>query len=49
MNKWGAKDVYSIGRYYAASPTWAVRVESFMNKIEAFDETPDIAALPISL
>ena len=49
MNKWGAKDVYSIGRIYAASPTWAVRVESFMNKIEAFDETPDLAALPISL
>lgn len=31
INK-GAKDVYDIGRIYAASPTWAVRVENFMNR-----------------
>lgn len=28
----GATDVYAIGRIYAASPTWAVRVEKFMNR-----------------
>lgn len=38
MDKWGATNVYAIGKYYAASPTWAVRVESFMNKIEAFHQ-----------
>lgn len=32
--KWGAKTPQQIGRYYAASPTWAVRVENFMEKIE---------------
>lgn len=29
INK-GAKDVYDIGRIYASSPTWALRVEKFM-------------------
>lgn len=42
INKWGAKDVYQIGRFYAASPTWAQRVVYFMSKIE--DET-----LPLTL
>lgn len=36
MDKWGATDVYAIGKFYASSPTWAVRVEMFMNKIDAF-------------
>ena len=29
----GATDVWSIGPIYAESPTWAVRVNSFMNEI----------------
>lgn len=33
MDKWGATDVWSIGPIYAESPTWAVRVNSFMEKI----------------
>lgn len=49
INKWNAQDVYQIGRLYAASPTWASRVEYFMNKITAFEvNNPDLA-LPISL
>jgi len=36
MNQRGATDVYGIGKTYASSPTWAVRVEMFMNKIDAF-------------
>ncbi|MEX2007645.1 MAG: hypothetical protein WD992_02635, partial [Candidatus Levyibacteriota bacterium] len=36
MDTWGARDVYSIGKIYAASPTWAQRVTYFMNQIEAF-------------
>lgn len=31
----GATNVWSIGRIYAASPTWANRVNHFMAKIEA--------------
>lgn len=36
MNERGAKTIAEIGRTYAASPTWAVRVESIMNKIDTF-------------
>lgn len=35
MEKWGAKDVWEIGPIYAESPTWAVRVNSFMNQINS--------------
>ena len=49
INKWNAGDVYQIGRIYAASPTWAQRVDYFMNKIQAFEvNNPDLI-LPISL
>ena len=36
LNKWGATDVYEIGRFYAASPTWASKVDYFMQKITQF-------------
>ncbi len=49
MDKWGATDIYSIGRIYAASPTWAQKVQYFMNKIENYEEKPQLASLPISL
>jgi len=48
MNQWGAKDVYQIGKLYAASPTWAQRVEYFMNSIEDYKNL-SLANLPISL
>jgi hypothetical protein len=48
INKWGAKDVYAIGRFYAASPTWAQRVEYFMNDIEKYQKL-SLANLSISL
>ena len=47
MNQWGATDVYSIGRIYAASPTWASRVTYFMDQIDAFALANQ--PLPISL
>jgi len=37
MNKWNAKTIPEIGRLYAASPTWAVRVQSFMDSIDAYE------------
>ncbi|MBI2430530.1 MAG: glucosaminidase domain-containing protein [Candidatus Levybacteria bacterium] len=48
IDKWGTKDVYQIGKFYAASPTWAERVDGIMQKIEAFAlKSPE--SLPISL
>ncbi len=47
INK-GAQDVYQIGKLYAASPTWAVRVDGFMHQIDAF-ALKDTNSLPISL
>lgn len=34
MDRWGAKDVWTIGPIYAESPTWSVRVDSFMREID---------------
>lgn len=48
INKWGARNVYEIGRFYASSPTWAQRVEYFMNKIEEFEKL-NLANLSITL
>ena len=39
MDKWGAADVYAIGHYYAASPTWASRVSYFMADMENYRQT----------
>ncbi len=48
INKWKAQDVYEIGHIYAASPTWAERVEYFMRKIDQHElEQSDSIALSI--
>lgn len=49
INKWGAKDVYEIGRIYAASPTWADRVTYFMEEIEEFEKENPAESLSLSL
>jgi len=49
IDKWGAKDVYEIGRFYAASPTWAQRVSYFMRKIDEFKDQRLAVSLSISL
>lgn len=49
MNKWGAKDIYEIGRLYAASPTWADRVTYFMENIDKFKLDNPENTLSISL
>jgi hypothetical protein len=38
MEKWGATTVPEIGKIYASSPTWAQRVQFFMNDIEKFEK-----------
>jgi beta-N-acetylglucosaminidase len=49
MDKWGAKDVYEIGSYYAADPRWANKVTHFMNDLEEFEKEQDKKMLSISL
>lgn len=49
INKWGAQDVYGIGRIYAASPTWANRVDYFMKKIDQFTLSNPSETLSLSL
>lgn len=49
LNKWGVQDVYGIGRFYAASPTWAQRVSYFMRKIDELKDQKLAQSLPISL
>ena len=45
----GAKDVYEIGRFYAASPTWAQRVDYFMRKIDELKDQKLATSLSLSL
>jgi hypothetical protein len=45
----GAADVYDIGKIYAASPTWAVRVERFMNDFKRVESEESLQASNISL
>ena len=49
MNQWGATDVYTIGSMYASSPTWAVRVDGFMNDIQKFALNNPSDTLSLSL
>lgn len=49
INKWGAKDVYQIGDYYAADPNWAGKVSYFMNKIDKYELENSKETLPLSL
>ena len=49
MNQWGAQDVYSIGKFYASTPTWAQRVDHFMRDIDEFKDAKLATNLSISL
>jgi hypothetical protein len=49
INEWGASNVYEIGSIYAASPTWAVRVENFMNVIQDYSLRNPENTLSLSL
>lgn len=49
INKWSAENIYQIGRFYAASPTWANRVVYLMNNIQEFALTNFKDSLSLSL
>lgn len=38
IDEWGAKDVYAIGRIYAADPNWANKVTHYLDDMEQFDQ-----------
>ena len=45
----GAENIYQIGRIYAESPTWASRVEYFIEKMSEFEMQYSVNNLSISL
>lgn len=49
MDKWGATDVYQIGKIYAASPTWAARVAHVMVSMETFSQSNPDYRLSLSI
>lgn len=49
MNTWGATDIYSIGRIYAADPAWAAKVTYFMNQLDTYEANYVDTSLSISL
>lgn len=49
MDRWGARNVYEIGNFYAADPHWAYKVTNFMNKLEMFEAGYVSTELPISI
>mgnify|MGYP001575820027 FL=1 len=49
MNQRGARNTYEIGATYASSPTWAQRVEFYMEKIENYIALNPSDGLSISL
>lgn len=49
INKWGATNVYQIGKFYAASPTWAQRVDYFMRNMENYRLRSPQSTLPLSI
>ena len=49
IDKYGARDVYGIGKYYAASPAWGNHTSYFMHDIEAFKKEYELNSLSISL
>lgn len=49
IDRWGATNVYEIGRFYAASPTWASRVDYLMGTIADFELRNPQSTLSLSL
>ena len=49
MNKWKAQTIPEIGIIYAASPTWAIRVQYFINAIDNFENDQKQTTLALSL
>lgn len=49
IDKWGAKNIFEIGRIYASDPMWAYKVTYFMNQIEKFEKKQQKQYLSLSL
>jgi hypothetical protein len=48
LNK-GLITVEQIGRVYASSPTWAIRVRLFMDQLDSWNPQMDMSGLPITI
>jgi len=48
MNKWGASNVYEIGRMYASSAAWPNSVNIHLNEIQKFTLRDTKSSLPLS-
>lgn len=48
MNKWGASNVYEIGRIYASSQAWPNSVNIHLNSIQRFALRDTKSSLPLS-
>ncbi len=49
MNRWGATNVYEIGRIYASSQAWPNSVNIHLNEIQKFTLNDTKNSLPLSL
>lgn len=49
MNTWGAKNIYEIGKIYAASQAWPNSVRIHLNEIQKFTLNDTKNSLPLSL
>lgn len=47
--KWGAKNVYQIGKFYASDPAWALKVSFYMADLDKFAQSNYLNTLSISL
>ena len=49
IDKWGAKDVFDIGKTYASSPMWGIHTDYFMHEVEDYQKELQMQDLPISI
>jgi hypothetical protein len=49
MDKWGATNIQQVGSKYAADPRWAVKVQNFVNLLDAYEKKNTKKELSLSL
>ena len=49
IDKWGSQNIFDIGASYAADPSWAYKVSSFIAAIEREAQGKGLETLPISI
>jgi len=49
MDKWGATNVQEIGSKYAADPRWSVKVQKFVNLLDAYEKKNTKKSIALSI